>query len=228
MIPVVVDVEADGPAAGLFSMVSFAAVRVDQELKTTFRADVRPISDRWDPESLAISGVTREQHLTYADPVPVMHEFHKWVMALRAEDQDVVFVSDNPAFDWQFLNYYFHAFTAGNPFGHSAKRIGDIYGGLVANLHAGREWRERIVTKATHDPLVDAIGNAEALRSLDVDFNLLGHQETVVDEITALRIHNRQMRITLGSAAKRLNSSESLEGLAEVLLQASKPILSGA
>jgi hypothetical protein len=42
-----------------------------------------------------------------------------------------IFISDNPAFDWQFINYYFHRFLGQNPFGFSARRIGDLYAGLV-------------------------------------------------------------------------------------------------
>jgi hypothetical protein len=42
-----------------------------------------------------------------------------------------VFVSDNVAFDWQFINYYFHRFCGRNPFGFSGRRIGDLYAGLV-------------------------------------------------------------------------------------------------
>jgi hypothetical protein len=41
------------------------------------------------------------------------------------------FVSRNLAFDWQFINYYFHRYPGGNPFGFSGRRIGDLYAGLV-------------------------------------------------------------------------------------------------
>lgn len=168
----VVDVEADGPAPGLFSMVSFGVVRVDEGLRTSFRGEVRPISEKWDPEALAVSGVTREQHKLYEDPALVMGSFSEWLLD-SAEGSKPVFVSDNPAFDWQFMNYYLHAFTPDNPFGHSARRIGDIYGGIMKDLHAGRKWRERIRTKATHDPIIDATGNAEAFLSLIQEYDLL-------------------------------------------------------
>ena len=40
-------------------------------------------------------------------------------------------LADNFAFDWQFINYYFHRFLGRNPFGFSGRRIGDLYAGLV-------------------------------------------------------------------------------------------------
>lgn len=74
-----------------------------------------------------------------------------------------VFVSDNPAFDWQWINYYFWKHLGYNPFGHSARRIGDFYAGLKGDFHATQAWKKLRVTKHTHDPVDDARGNAEAL-----------------------------------------------------------------
>jgi hypothetical protein len=61
----VLDVESDGPAPLLYSMVSFGAVIVEPGLSRTFRGETAPISESWIPEALAISGVTREQHLGF-------------------------------------------------------------------------------------------------------------------------------------------------------------------
>ena len=76
----VVDVESDGPCPGKHSMVSFGAVLVEPSLSRTFRGRTRPISETWLPEALAISGVTRAEHLGYDEPVPVMEAFEKWVL----------------------------------------------------------------------------------------------------------------------------------------------------
>jgi len=75
-----------------------------------------------------------------------------------------VFVSDNLAFDWQFINYYFHRFLGRNPFGFSGRRIGDLYAGLVRDAFKGTEWKKYRVTQHMHNPVDDARGNAEALR----------------------------------------------------------------
>jgi len=73
-------------------------------------------------------------------------------------------VSDNVAFDWQFINYYFHRFFGRNPFGFSGRRIGDLYAGLVKDASKSTEWKKYRVSAHTHNPVDDARGNAEALR----------------------------------------------------------------
>jgi DNA polymerase III epsilon subunit-like protein len=157
----IVDVEADGPCPGLYSMVSFGAVRVDNTLTTTFHGKVHPITEAWMPEALAVSGITREEHLTYPDPFTTMADFLLWVD--NNTKGKPIFTSDNPAFDWQFMNYYFHKYCGTNPFGFSARRIGDIYSGAKKDLFASSEWKKLRRTKHTHNPVDDAKGNAEAL-----------------------------------------------------------------
>ncbi len=157
----VVDVESDGPAPGLYSMVSFGAIRVDEALATLFHGQVRPITEKWVPEALAVSAISREQHMRHEEPKVVMERFALWLK--EHSKGRPVFVSDNPAFDWQFINYYFHAFGQGNPFGFSARRIGDIYSGLVKDMFASSEWKKLRKTTHTHRPVDDAKGNAEAL-----------------------------------------------------------------
>jgi hypothetical protein len=166
---IVVDVESDGPAPQLYSMVSFGAVVVEPTLSRTFKAEVRPISDRWLPEALAISGVTREAHLRFEEPGPVMERFERWVLA--ASKGRPVFVSDNLAFDWQFINWYFHAYVGRNPFGWSGRRLGDLYCGMVKDGFA--TWKHLRRTPHDHDPLNDARGNAEVvLQMIDMGLKL--------------------------------------------------------
>ncbi len=110
-------------------MVCFGAVLFDDALDKTFYGKTRPVSDRFVPEALAISGFSREQHLAFEDPKVVMEEFAAW-LAKHTRGRPV-FVSDNLAFDWQFINYYFHRFLGQNPFGFSGRRIGDLYAGLM-------------------------------------------------------------------------------------------------
>jgi hypothetical protein len=159
---VVVDVEADGPIPAEFSMVCFGAVVLDDLLNKSFYGQTRPISDRFDSETLAISGFSREKHLAFDDPKVVMEKFSAWLdEQCRGRP---VFVSDNVAFDWQFINYYFHRFLRHNPFGFSGRRIGDLYAGLVKDASKATEWKKYRVTKHTHNPVDDARGNAEALK----------------------------------------------------------------
>ena len=65
---VMVDVEADGPIPGDYSLVCFGAVVVSSALDQTFYGRIKPISDKWIPDALAVSGFTREQTLEFGDP----------------------------------------------------------------------------------------------------------------------------------------------------------------
>jgi hypothetical protein len=156
---VMVDIESDGPAPGLFSMVCFGAIVVTPALDRTFYGRLRPISDRWLPEALAISGFSREQHDGFDDPRDVMTEFGNWVAANAGRRP--IFISDNNGFDWSFINYYFHRFVGKNPFGHSSQNLGSLYKGLVKDAFA--TFKHLRTTAHTHHPVDDARGNAEAL-----------------------------------------------------------------
>lgn len=158
----VVDVEADGPCPGLYSMVCFGVVKVDNSLDSSFYGRVRPISDQYNSEALKISGFTREEHLSFPEPKDIMNSFEGWLDKISCGRK--IFISDNPAFDWQWINYYFHHFLSYNPFGYSARRISDLYCGMQRNAHA--KWKHLRQTKHTHNPVDDARGNAEALLAM--------------------------------------------------------------
>lgn len=158
----VVDVEADGPAPGLYSMVSLGAIRVDRELERSYYGRLAPISERFDPEALAVSHVTREEHLGYPPAEEETRRFFEWVKANNRGGKPV-FVSDNPAFDWQWINYYAHLFLGENPFGHSGRRVGDFCAGLEGDWEASGAYRALGVTEHTHNPADDARRVAEGL-----------------------------------------------------------------
>ncbi len=159
MAYVMVDVEADGPIPGDYSMVSFGAVLVQEGLDKTFYGRLRPISDKWVPTALAVSGFSREETLGFDDPKAAMEDFARWLQeTVKARP---MFVSDNNGFDWQFINWYFWHFTGGNPFGHSSTNLGSLYKGLVRDTF--QTFKHLRKTAHTHHPVEDARGNAEAL-----------------------------------------------------------------
>lgn len=158
----VVDVEADGPIPGKYSMVSLGAVLVEPALSRTFYGQTRPITDLFLPEALAISGTTREAHLRYDEPGVVMERFEAWVQQ-TSKGKPVLF-SDNLAFDWQYVNWYFHTYLGRNPFGWSGRRIGDLYCGMVKDAHA--VWKHLRTTSHDHHPVNDAKGNGEVILKL--------------------------------------------------------------
>ena len=154
-----VDIESDGAIPGDYSMICFGAVLVTPALDKTFYGKLRPISDKWVPEALAISGFTREQVMQFDAPEKVMADFRDWLKANVSSRP--MFISDNNGFDWQFINWYFHHFLGKNPFGHSSSNLGSMYKGLVKDTF--KNFKNLRRTRHTHNPVDDARGNAEAL-----------------------------------------------------------------
>ena len=165
---IMMDVEADGPIPARYSMVSMGAVVVEPGLKNTFYAQLKPVSDEWVPESLAITGFSRADTLAFDDPQLVMQRFAAWLA--KTSQASPRFISDNNGFDWQFINWYFHRFTGGNPFGYSSSNLGSLYKGLQKDMSASFKHLRR--TAHSHNPVDDVLGNAEALLSMQRDHGL--------------------------------------------------------
>lgn len=160
----VIDVEADGPCPGLYSMVSIGAVTWDGQ---TFYRTFAPISDIWEPDALAVSNISRAQQEDQEDPQEATIALFQWLVEQKKRiDKKLTMWSDNPAFDWQFVNYYLHKFCNKNPLGFSARRIGDYYAGTKKQVFRSNEWKRMRRTKHTHHPVDDAKGNMEALKQI--------------------------------------------------------------
>ena len=129
--------EGHGPAPTINDSVAFEFGAVEYKTRTTFHG----------------VGGSRE----------TFEAFRDWLAQFKGRP---TFVSDNPAYDWQFINYYFHYWLKENPFGHSARRISDFYAGLVGNFYQTQEWKRFRVTPHDHNPVNDAMGNVEAFASL--------------------------------------------------------------
>ncbi|MDA0659312.1 MAG: exonuclease [Planctomycetota bacterium] len=156
---IMVDVEADGPIPGDYSMVCLGAIVVDPPLNKTFYGRLKPISEKWNPDALKIAGFSRQETLTFDDPTTVMDTFDAWVREVSRGRP--LFISDNNGFDWQFINWYFHHFLGSNPFGFSSANLASLYKGIVRDTYSN--FRHLRKTEPTHHPVDDARGNAEAL-----------------------------------------------------------------
>lgn len=157
-----VDIEADGPIPGDYSMIAVGAVKVEDGLSQSFLAYLKPISEQWSPPALAISGFSREETLNFSGPEQVMTDFEDWLH--QHNKGQMVFISDNNGFDWMFVCWYFHHFLGRNPFGHSSQNLGSLYKGMVKDSF--QSFKHLRQTAHTHNPLDDARGNAEALLAL--------------------------------------------------------------
>jgi len=163
-----VDIESDGPIPGDYSMICFGAVLVDEKLDRTFYGRIKPISENFDPEALAISGFSRTETRAFDDPAEVMANFEKWII-LNSKGRPI-FISDNNGFDWMFICWYFHHFLKRNPFGFSSRRLADLYCGIQKDTFA--QWKQLRKTAHTHHPVDDARGNAEVLLMMKNEMGL--------------------------------------------------------
>ena len=163
---IMVDVEADGPCPGDYSMICFGAVLVEKPLDKTFYGQMKPMTDKWIPEALAVSGFTRYQIQGFENPEITMENFRIWIEEISRNSRPM-FIADNNGFDWQFINYYFWHFLQRNPFGYSSTNLGSLYKGYKNNMYIN--FKKLRNTKHTHNPVDDAMGNAEAmLKILDM------------------------------------------------------------
>lgn len=161
-IDISVDVEADGPTPVLNSMLEIGAQVVGK--KDCFHCYMAPRNNTtWSDAALGAIGKTREETLKYPNWIIGIRLFRNWLITLKGDDNRLVFWSDNPGFDWQFVNAYLHLVEGSNPFGFSSRRIGDLYAGLMGDKNKHTQWKKFRKTKHTHNALDDAKGNAEAL-----------------------------------------------------------------
>lgn len=163
------DVETDGPFMPDYSIVCFAAIIVEPSLTKTFYGKMKPISNKWNPEALAISGFSREEHLTFDEPEKVMSDFAEW---LKINSKGLpIGISDNNGYDFGVcLNYYFHKYYGKNPFGWSSRRIGDLFCGAEQNMWY--RWKKHRISPHNHHPISDTKGNAEAILYLSKTYNI--------------------------------------------------------
>ena len=155
-----VDVETDGPAPGMYSMLEIGAVVVEPGLANGFHGYLAPISRDYSEEALAISGRTREETLEFDAPAVTMKAFAAWLDALPGTP---VFVSDNP-FDWMFVCWYLWHFEGRNPFGHSGHNLASLAKGAFWDMNGSiSSLRD---APLDHDALSDARANARVLLGL--------------------------------------------------------------
>jgi hypothetical protein len=151
-----VDCEATGPCPGFGELTEFGAVEFSS--RVTFHGvlfEAQP-----DPDDPAHSTITGKAF----DPVAVFTEFERWLHSVT--DGSCVLVSDNPAYDFQWINYGFHHAIGRNPFGHSGRRISDFYAGLMGDFRQSQGWKRLRMTTHDHNPVNDAMGNVEAFARL--------------------------------------------------------------
>jgi hypothetical protein len=152
-----VDCEARGTSPVRGVLTEFGAVHYDT--RDTFRG--RLFQATPDPANPAISIVGARM----ATDKEVAESFAAWLHGHLGSSQPV-FVSDNPAYDWQWIAGMFDRAGMDNPFGHSGRRIGDFWAGLNRNWSDTQGWKRLRTIAHDHNPVNDAMGNAEAFEEI--------------------------------------------------------------
>jgi hypothetical protein len=119
---IAVDVEADGPIPGPYSMLSLGmAVVGHSELR--FYSELRPISTEFVPAALAVSGLDRDQLLREAPPPEeAMQAAASWIHSLRKIGRPV-FLAAPAVWDGMFVHWYFVRYLGKSPFGATGSGI---------------------------------------------------------------------------------------------------------
>ncbi|MFI9544188.1 exonuclease [Streptomyces sp. NPDC052016] len=177
-----VDIEADGPIPGPYSMLSLgAAVAGVQDgdgftaadpTARTFYCELRPVSEEFVPEALAVSGLDRDRlRVEGLDPRVAMARFTRWVREVSGDAQPVM--CGYPAsYDWTFLYWYLIRFTGVSPFGHSGcldmKTLYATKAGLPLRAVAKGTMPRELLSRRrhTHHALDDAVEQAELFANL--------------------------------------------------------------
>jgi len=98
--------------------------------------------------------------------VPEKRVYEALFQWLEQWDGPYRMVSDNPAYDYMWMAAGLDGNGVENPFGHTARRIGDLYAGFSGKWKDTTSWKRWRQTPHTHNPVDDAMGNAEALRAI--------------------------------------------------------------
>lgn len=177
------DVETDGPIPGPFSMLSFALVYSgsfdgvtflpERELNEHFYAELRPISEEFQVEALAVNKIDRQRLLREGqDPGEAMTAAAQWVYSIAAGRRPVL-VAYPLSFDWTWLYWYLIRYSrAGSPFDHSGCFDVKTAFAVKAGLPIARSSRKNLLLELhtghphTHHALADARQQADLFQSL--------------------------------------------------------------
>ena len=119
---VAVDVEADGPIPGPYSMISMG-MSVAGRPDLSFYTELKPISDDFVPEALAVSGLDRDRLIREAPaPAEAMAAAAAWVNSLREQGRPV-FLAAPAVWDGMFVHWYFVRYTGASPFGATGSGV---------------------------------------------------------------------------------------------------------
>ena len=163
-----VDVETSGPNPREYAMLSIGACLVD-EPERSFYVELKPTTEAVVPDALAVSGLSMtDLARDGVEPEAALLQFEEWLGELSGPP---IFVAFNAAFDWMFIEDYFHRFLGRNPFGHAALDIKAYAMGMANSTWAATSMRFLSPLyldgqPLEHNALSDARDQAKLFRAL--------------------------------------------------------------
>lgn len=136
-----------------------------------FYVELKPINEKAVPKALEVTGFSLEKlSKSGTEPAIAFRNFAEWVWR-ASTGRTPVFVGFNAAFDWAFVNWYFHTFLGENPFGIAPLDIKAYFMGLSgcswANTKSSKLPPEyRLPAHDSHNALSDARAQAATFSKL--------------------------------------------------------------
>jgi hypothetical protein len=198
---IMVDVETDGPAPGLFSMISLGAAvvgprcsecsdtrrvwdngdmtdcrckgrPVEPDPRETFYGRFRPLDGAsWQPDALAVSGHSREECEAFPEPEEEMRRFAAWLDHVRRDAKDRLYFVS----DNNGFDWQFVNWYFWRFLGRNPfGHSSTNLGSLYKGLvqDTTKNFKHLRRTQHTHHPVDDALGNVEALVHLRAEMGL--------------------------------------------------------
>lgn len=153
----IVDVEARGTSPVNGIMTEFGAVHF--KTRDTFHGVI------WDAYPDPLNPSIPVPDVQLRTDKEVGSDFAMWVIKHCPKGRPI-FISDNPAFDFMWIAGMFDKADIANPFGFSGRRIGDFWAGVHLDYSKTQDWKKFRKTVHDHNPVNDALGNAEALEEI--------------------------------------------------------------
>lgn len=167
------DVEADGPIPGPYSMLSLGMAVVGRR-DLSFYTELKPISDAFVPEAMAVNGLDRDRLIREApEPAAAVQAAADWINSLRKIGRPV-FCAAPAVWDGMHIHWYFVRFLGKNPFGvtGSGLDLRSYWMGLKGVPWSDSQ-KQKIIAKLklthlthTHNALDDARELAEILEAV--------------------------------------------------------------
>jgi DNA polymerase III epsilon subunit-like protein len=169
-----VDVETAGPSPAIYSLLAIGACLVFNPAQH-FYVELQPLSMASAPEAAEVHRLSLERlAIEGLPPAEAMARFANWLKSAIPQGKHPLFVGFNAAFDWMFVNDYFHRFLGHNPFGHAPLDVKSFYMGMSGGQWCDTSMRRLALRylggrQLAHHALEDALIQAELFRKLLAD-----------------------------------------------------------